>query len=228
MNLIYMLVESDTRLLFYIGKTNNVSKRYKRHKYDTKAGKMRYHLQNKIRKLWKEGRDFDFEIVEQDLDDNQIDDREKYHIANFKKLGFKLCNIAEGGEEGKGMTPEMQKNAAAKRCGQKRSKATRKKISEARKGMKFSKEHKKRLSIARKKRKITQSTRLKQSKTSKGNINIKKYIIEDPEGNIYVTDKGLTLFCEEHNLQHPNMIKVANGERKHHKGWTIERLIERK
>jgi len=90
--------------------------------------------------------------------------------------------------------------------------------------MKFSKKHKKNLSIARKKRITKPETRIKCSKTSKGKINIKKYKVTDPDGNIFITENGLSVFCEEHNLTPSNMIKVANGERKNHKGWLTERL----
>lgn len=106
----------------------------------------------------------------------------------------------------------------------KHSEKTKKKISESNKGKKFTGEHKNKLSIARKKRTTKQSTRDKCSKTSKGKINIKKFEMTDPSGNIYITENGLTLFCEENGLTRANVVKVANGEREHHKGWTVKRI----
>jgi len=76
----------------------------------------------------------------------------------------------------------------------------------------------------RKKRITTFETKLKMSKSSKGKINIKKYKLIAPNGNIYITNNGLTKFCEENNLKSSNLIKVLKGERSHHKGWTIERM----
>lgn len=104
------------------------------------------------------------------------------------------------------------------------SEETKRKISESNKGKTFTNEHKKNLSIARKKRVITQSTREKSSKTSKGKINIKKFEMIDPDGNIYITQNGLTMFCEDHGLTGANILKVIKGERKHHKRWTAKRL----
>lgn len=62
------------------------------------------------------------------------------------------------------------------------------------------------------------------SKTSKGKINIKKYELIDPNGNVFITTEGLTKFCEEHDLTPANLHKVINGERQNHKGWTIKPL----
>jgi len=62
------------------------------------------------------------------------------------------------------------------------------------------------------------------SKSSKGKINIKKYELTDPNGNIFVTTEGLVKFCEEHGLTPANLLKVIKGDRPHHKGWTIKRL----
>jgi hypothetical protein len=224
MNIIYLIVEADTRIPFYVGKTVNLKNRKRNHIYAAKSGKLKYHLQNKINKLWRENRDFDFLVIEQDITNKEIDALEIFHIARLRQMNFKLCNIANGGEGGKGMTPEIQKAAAEKRRGQKRSKESRENMSRARKGMKFTEEHKRNLSVARKKRKTTLETRMKCSQTSKGHINIGRFTITSPDGTIFVTQRGLNSFCEEHGLTTANMVKVANGERPHHKGWTCKRL----
>lgn len=46
----------------------------------------------------------------------------------------------------------------------------------------------------------------------------KRYLITDPNGNTY-TPASLVEFCREHDLTPQNIRKVANGTRKHHKGW---------
>ena len=63
------------------------------------------------------------------------------------------------------------------------------------------------------------------SKTSKGKINIKTYKVIDPNGIEYITTNGLTVFCEEHNLEVRLMSKVSKGERNHHKHWKCEKII---
>lgn len=60
---------------------------------------------------------------------------------------------------------------------------------------------------------------------TKGKVNIKKYKLIDPLGNEYITDSGLTLFCEQHNLTAANMHRVLTGKSQHHKHWVIERVI---
>ena len=133
-----------------------------------------------------------------------------------------LTNTTDGGEGWKNVSLETREKLRKAHTGKKRSKEARKRMSEVRKGMKFSKEHKKNLSIARKKRITTNKTKQKMSLSSKGKINIKKFKLIDPDGNIYITNHGLSLFCEEYNLTPSLLHKTIKGERKHHKGWKAE------
>lgn len=239
--LIYAFID-ETETPFYIGKTKDLRQRIKDHKYEIKKGN-KLPKYNKVRKLERNGFDFAVKVIEDDIKDSStIDERERYWIKKFRDDGITIYNLTDGGDGGdtkmpkehyekmsKLLTtlwkdPEMRKRWIDSRTGLKRSKESRKRMSEARKGIKFSDEHKKNLSIARKKRVITNETRKKCSKTSTGKINIKKFEITDPNGNKYITDKGLTDFCRQHDLAHPLMIKVANGERRHHKNWTCKRL----
>ena len=94
--------------------------------------------------------------------------------------------------------------------------------------MVFSGEHKENLSKARKQRVTKIETRQKCSKTSTGKINIKQYILIDPNGKEHITTNGLSQFCKEHNISHGNMSNVLKGIRRHHKGWTIRRADDGK
>lgn len=47
-----------------------------------------------------------------------------------------------------------------------------------------------------------------------------RYTIMSPVGDIMTTE-NLRSFCRLHNLNNGTMCEVANGNRKHHKGWTI-------
>ena len=47
----------------------------------------------------------------------------------------------------------------------------------------------------------------------------KDYVFFDPEGN-KVLVHNITLFCKEHNLTKQDMIALAKGKAKSHKGWT--------
>ena len=49
----------------------------------------------------------------------------------------------------------------------------------------------------------------------------KTFIMTSPNNEVIII-KGLSDFCKQHNLQQSNLNKVANGERKSHKGWKCQ------
>ena len=208
---------------FYIGRTWNLKKRKKEHLYEVKNGNSlpKY---NKLRKLLNENKSFnDFIIiVEDNIPANLIEEKEIYYIAKLREEGYNLKNLTDGGEGAINTIPGLSDKLRKIHKGSKRTQKTKDKISKSRLGIKFSEEHKKNLSIARKKRVTKLETRQKASKTSKGKINIKKYILIDKNGVEHVTSNGLTLFCEQNNLTRPNLLQVLSGKRSHHKGWTIK------
>lgn len=214
---IYALTDADAP--FYVGKSKNPTKRGKRHTYD--ATRLDYPVHRKIRKLTREGRSFDITIIEADIDEGKINDKERYWIAKYRKK-FKLFNVTEGGEGGQ-ITKEGIEKIRQAHLGKKRSKETRSKISAGKKGVKFSDSHKAKLSQARKKRVIKPETIEKMRKSSLGKINIKEYILTDPQGNEHLTTNGLTDFCRKHDLTPANLNHVLNGKRQHHKGWIIRK-----
>ncbi len=208
--------------IFYIGQTNNPKRRLRRHLSEANNGNHLY-VYNKMRKILRNNGSIGLVILKSDLDEISANNKEIEIISEFRKFGYRICNIADGGRFC--MTPDMQKRAAEKRKGQKRSAESRKRMSEARLGMRFSSQHKKNLSKAWKR--TPEQLKIhgeKCAKTSKGRINVGLFRCISPEGTEFITTHGLTLFCEEHSLTHANMIKVANGERPHHKGWKVERL----
>lgn len=210
---------------FYVGKTNDLKIRKQAHLYEVKKGNTlpKY---NKLRKLFREGHEFDSLIIvlEEGIHHDHIDNKEIYHIRRLREKGYKLRNLTDGGEGMSNPSPELIEKIRQARIGTKRSEESKKRMSEARKGIKFSEEHKKNLSRARQQRVITQVTKDKCSQTSKGKINIKKYELTDPQGNVHITENGLSLFCEQHHLTRANLVQVADGKRLHHKGWTAKRI----
>jgi hypothetical protein len=217
---IYAFVDQNQKV-FYVGLTCCLKTRKRAHRYQVSAGNKLY-VYNKLRKVMRDyGLTIDdcMIVLEQDVKEDDVDGREIYHIDQFRKKGYKLSNLTSGGRGSQTFSKKLHKKCAESRTGQKRSAETRRKISEAKKGVKFSDEHKRNLSKARNKRVTTDETRQRMSETSTGKINIKVFEVEDPEGNIYLTENGLTQFCKLHNLTASNMHKVINGKRKHHKGW---------
>lgn len=65
-----------------------------------------------------------------------------------------------------------------------------------------------------------ESIKRKTNRISKlANTLSKEFCVVDPMGKIH-TGRNLTEFCIEYGLSRPNLHKVFNGERPHHKGWT--------
>jgi hypothetical protein len=121
---------------------------------------------------------------------------------------------------------EYRKLISSKRLGTKRSDECKNKISESNKKPK-SDQHKKSLSIAWQKRKIehphTPETLEKMRKSMLGKNAKNQYKLIDTNNNEYITN-NLTQFSIEHNLQRALLSHVANGKRKHHKGWKCEKI----
>lgn len=206
-NYIYALLdENDTP--FYIGKTNDIRRRSTAHRNEAENGNPlpKY---RKLRKLFAQGLNLNLEILEQNISDVEVDERERHHIQQLKNQGCKLYNLTDGGD---GMSP-----------GHRHSEETKKKLSEAAKGRIFSSKHRKNLSVSRQTRMVSLETCRKMSVNMKGRCNTGRYKLFDPEGNEHITTQGLTLFCEQHDLTPSNLHKVLRGERSNHKGWRIER-----
>ncbi len=236
---------------FYVGKTCNLAKRNNCHKTVIRSEGRRAQTRSyrKLKKLLREGIEWKINILEIGIPESDVCTQEMYWIDHLRKQGFDLCNHTDGGDGGDTFSSksdedkakikrkmskshrrrhaeassEQKKKWANSKRG-KRSPEARRRMSEARQGIKFSKEHKNNLSAARKKRVTSKETGLRISRTNLGKINIKRYELTSPDGVVYITEHGLSDFCRKHNLSRSNMVKVANGERYHHKGWSSKRL----
>ncbi len=197
----------------YIGQTTYpLDIRIKEHIKSTRRRKSRYYFHKAIKKYGEEN--FKWEIIAKcnslkELNQSEIDMIKKYKTF---ECGY---NLTIGGEG---------------KSGYKHTDETKKKISESLKGEKnffYGKHH-------------TQETIQKISEAQKGKKGFnygkygqkssiaKKYIIVTPEGEkIFV--HGLVDFCRNYKkekLYHADLVKVANGKRKHHKGYKCKRLYE--
>jgi group I intron endonuclease len=225
-NFIYAFFDEKGRP-FYVGRTNNFSVRFRRHKNEAQWGNPlpKY---NKLRKVLKAGVRLDraIGVIESNISYRRIRCREQYWVQKLTRQGFKLMNLTEGGYGGFRWTREYREEFSGHRkaLGLHHSLETRRKISVANKGKKFTAEHRRKLSEARRKRIITDETREKMRKSMRGKRNIKTWRVTSPRGKAYMTTRGLSLFCQQHSLTQSNMGKVANGERPNHKGWKCERI----
>lgn len=96
MNFIYLISNTLTNE-YYIGKTNNVAKRFNDHLKSAFNGKSsNSRIARNINKYGKEN--FTIEVIENCFDDYQ--EKEKYWIRLYKDLASELClNLTEGGDD---------------------------------------------------------------------------------------------------------------------------------
>ncbi len=220
---IYVLLD-ETQKVFYVGKTSRPRTRLNRHIEEVKKGNHLY-VYNKLRRvLERKGGDRSgiFKIIEDGIANENIDAREMFHIKNFRQQGVKLTNLTDGGEGGKGFTRDIIERGANKRRGQHHSEEWKMNISQAKRGIPLSKEHRAALKDAWKRRtQMTREVYERISQNARGRVNIKKFSILSPSGEIIVTEHGLTDFCREHGLDVRNLHSTLNGRRKHHRGWKV-------
>ncbi len=225
-NVIYAFFDADDNP-FYVGRTNNFSRRFRQHRIQLRRGNClpKY---NKLRKLLSTGADLEklVRVIESGVPYRWVRRREQYWVKEFMRLGYRLSNLTEGGYGGFRWSARYRQEYGQRKRALRfhHSPQTREKISSAKRGCQFSSEHRYHLSIARRRRVVTQETREKMRVAMRGRRNTKLYQVASPDHRIFVTVNGLAEFCREHGLSRPNMVKVANGERRFHKGWRCSRV----
>ena len=149
----------------------------------------------------------------------ELEIMERYYIYILGALEYPNYNRHPGGR-----TAECLPKDGKHSIGNKHSLEAKEKMSKAKKGKKFTKTHKENLKKSRQGRITKDSTRQKLREAFTGKINIKYYKITSPEGEVYITTRGLTQFCKEHGLLIGGFMKVLNGRTKkdNYKGWYIE------
>lgn len=219
---IYVLLDSSNEP-FYVGKTNNPRRRLSVHMALANRGET-YYVSNKIRQMVAHGQTPILTVIEE-TDDAHADERERCHISQLRTEGVKLCNLTNGGKGGCTSESARKGGETRRRNGtSSRSQQTKDRMSVAAKGKPKSELHKEALKRAwhrTPERIATQSA--KSAQTSKGRINIKIFVCIAPDGTEYITERGLTSFCEQHGLIASNLHQVLNGKRRHCKGWGIRR-----
>jgi hypothetical protein len=225
---VYIYFLQSDGVPFYVGQTINPRQRSRNYRYaELYPGQVK--LKNKLAKLAREEKTWEMVVVEVATEDT-ASDRERWHIANLRQEGVRLCNVTDGGEApGKwSMTEEQKAEWKRKRLktlgGVWCTAETREKIGRAHRGKVVSPEARAKMSASWKRTpEQLAAASEKAGNTMRGRVNIKHYILTDPSGAEYHTRSGLSAFCREHNLTCSLLIKVLLGERSHHKGWTIRR-----
>jgi len=127
---IYALIRKTNCDVFYVGKSNNPSRRHRQHKEEARNGKRTSRLYSYIKYLWKRCDDFNVQIIES-VSIDEWEDAEREYIRLYKLLGFELRNMTEGGQNPRQLRHSIDKSA------------------KSRKGRKLTEEHKKKLSLAK-------------------------------------------------------------------------------
>jgi len=119
-------------------------------------------------------------------------------LIGKEELVRQLCVLS--GQKGMKTLRERHPELVSRK-GLKHSNETKKKLSDMRKGVKKSNEHRNNISLSKS----------------------KDWLIKTPSGDT-IKVKNLEKYCNENNLSGSKMSLVASGIRRHHKGYTCERL----
>lgn len=178
---IYIILNIDTQKA-YIGQSNNVKYRWRKHKYELKSNiHFNSYLQNAYNKYGIDS--FEFKILEE-CDQDIIDEREQYYIDLYKSLNRNFgYNLDSGGNHNKKHSKETIEKISRSNLGKKRSLETRERNRQANLGKKLTEEHKRKLSENNGKsmlsKKFTEETKRKMSESK-----IKYTITEEMENDI--------------------------------------------
>ena len=209
---------------FYIGKGTKNRAQTHLSKYEIKKGFNPY-KNSKITNIRKENLEPKILIIKDKMNENQSFQMEKHAIKHIGRKESKgpLTNLYDGGYGSSKSQETRNKISATKKMmyktgqlihpmlGKKLSAETIKKIKDYNKlhPRKWTKKQKAKLKIIRCKIKPNNTTNWK---------------IISPKGEEY-TAWGLGEFCRNHDLCQCHMFEVSKGTRKHHKGWTCQKII---
>lgn len=231
---------------YYIGKSIKDEVPFWRHLNNAERGK-KYIFSRAIRKYGKQS--FSQEILCHTVCVDDLNMAERYYIKKFKsnisEYGYNMTEGGDGGdllssktlEERKEISERRSKTISKVQTGVPRTDKAKKALSKAQKRLWRDPVYREKQTIAF--RKTIETTHFsdpkKFSRISKKNWenaayrgkHEKKYIITYPDGHNEVI-QGMKRFCRENNLNSGNMIAIARGKRRHHKGFRVEYYHEKK
>lgn len=224
MNFLVYQIKNVVNNKVYIGvTTGSIEKRFKEHLYEAKRGSRRCKLYNAIRKHGKEN--FIIEILCYCCSKEEMFNKEVEMIKELNSIenGY---NMTEGGENPPTNLGKIRiKHSEWMKVNNPMfSDIARKNHEKVINSIKWRSKRKEVL-----KKTKTPEARRKQGISISGENNpnkrkevadkkAKKYILLSPQGKEFQI-LNLNRFCKENNLNCANMILVAQGKRKQHKGW---------
>lgn len=96
---IYVFVDQKNKP-YYVGRTNDLRRRRKEHLDEIRKGN-KLPKYSKARSLIKQGYKFRMKTIAKALNLNDCKEMEKFFIKRYRKLGYTLYNLTEGGDDKK-------------------------------------------------------------------------------------------------------------------------------
>jgi len=235
---IYVIVNTKNGKV-YVGKGADIHARWSKHKRLLKANK---HYNIHLQRAWNKygAKVFRFQTLEHCAIE-QLDEREKHHIAIYKARGL-AYNLTDGGDgmlgniptaetraklsaanKGKKLPPFSDEHCArisAGNLGKKKSPEAIAKRLNTIKGRKYpplSDEHKRKIGLAHKGRPKSPEQMAKMTAT-----HVQQWIVTTPDGEMLEVE-NLKAFCRMNGLDPRHMSNVAHEKEKHHKQWKCRR-----
>lgn len=211
----------------YVGSALNLRQRCRDH-FNTLRRNV-HHNPNLQRAFNKYGeQSFIVEVLELVLVPDFLIVREQYWfqlLKPFGKRGFNVDRVA-GSRLGWKATPETIERLRTSHIGKKLSDDALRKLSEATKGRKHRPESIEKMRLAKRGHTVSDEARAKISASKTGHTyapevyagRMKSLIVTSPDGIKYEV-VGVKQFCKEHNLDTSSLMRVAQGNYSHHKGW---------
>jgi hypothetical protein len=245
---VYTYKHPDTEKPFYIGKGRE--NRFMQHMSDNEEKCFNKRLTGTIRNIKETGKKPIIVKLHENLDEETALAWEDHYVKLYGRKGIDedgiLMNIMEGGIQ----TPKNQ-GENHPMYGKKHTEESKKKMSETQKrilkenpelhgmlGKTHTEESKEKNRQSHLGKKASQETRDKISKARSGKKHpegtgekiadklSKMWLMGSPEGNYHIIT-NLNKWSKENGLDQGNLVKVASGISKQHKGWTCSRLADR-
>lgn len=200
---IYVILHKKSGKI-YLGQAQNIRLRWNKHRSELNLNK---HPNPHLQAAWNKygAKAFQFKILER-CSIEQLDIREQHYLDIYAHQD-NCYNLSSQAGTVRGI---------------KRSIETRKRISEALKGHRLSAQTRLKIGVANrgKTKSIKRDRALVDANAERSR---KNWLLIDPDGNEYRV-RGLTEFCELHNLNANALSRVAGGKWPHHRGWKCRKL----
>lgn len=217
-NIIYGLIDPNTKELRYVGKTVNLSNRMAGH-YTPAKLRQKTHKNDWLKSLINKGQKAEVIVLETYDDANDLYDAEQELIAYYKFIGCNLTNSTDGGPGPLGYkhSEETKQKFSGENhplFGKKASKETRNKMALSKLGRKLSQETKQKIGIKSRGRKHSEEIKEKNRQWHLGKIPPNRKLTTDQV--VYIRSmKGVVsciLLAKQYNVSKPVILNIWSNK----------------